>query len=64
MKRIPIPIRVASTIAVAALANGLIREPAALVIQLAAVITFVVSSYVIVLNYPTPIAVRDDLRQD
>ena len=51
-------------IAVAALANGLIREPAALLIQLAAVITFVVSSYVIVLNYPTPIAVRDELRQD
>jgi predicted Kef-type K+ transport protein len=34
------------------------------VIQLATVLTFVVSSYLIVLRYPTPIAVRDNLRQD
>lgn len=51
-------------IALSAVTAGVIGQHAALVIQLAAVITFVVSSYLIVLNYPTPIAVREDLRQD
>lgn len=51
-------------IALAAVSTGTIGKQAALVIQLAAVITFVASSYLIVLNYPTPIAVREDLRQD
>ena len=33
-------------------------------IQLTTLITFIVSSYIIVLNYPTPIAVSDSLRRD
>lgn len=51
-------------IVVLALDTGVIGEHASNVIQLAAVLTFIVSSYVIVLRYPTPIAVRDTLRQD
>lgn len=33
-------------------------------IQLATILTFVVSSYLVVKRFPTPIAVSDDLRQD
>ncbi len=44
--------------------TGVIGAHASNVIQLATVLTFVVSSYVVVLRYPTPIAVRDTLRQD
>jgi Kef-type K+ transport system membrane component KefB len=51
-------------IAVAAVGYGVIGNRASLVIQFAAVITFVVSSYLIVLRYPTPIGVRDNLRSD
>ena len=51
-------------IVVLALDTGVIGEYASNVIQLATVLTFVVSSYLIVLRYPTPIAVRDTLRQD
>jgi Kef-type K+ transport system membrane component KefB len=47
-----------------ALESGLIQEMAAYLIQGATVITFIVSSYVIVLRYPTPIAVSDELRRD
>lgn len=51
-------------VVVLALQTGVIGAHASNVIQLATVLTFVVSSYVIVLRYPTPIAVRDTLRQD
>lgn len=51
-------------IAVAALGYDVISERASLVIQFAAVVSFIVSSYTIVLHYPTPIAVRDNLRSD
>ncbi len=47
-----------------ALDTEFIGEVASNVIQLATVLTFVASSYFIVLRYPTPIAVRDNLRQD
>jgi len=33
-------------------------------IQLATILTFVVSSYLILKRFPTPIAVSDDLRRD
>jgi hypothetical protein len=33
-------------------------------IHLATMITFVVSSYLVVLRFPTPIAISDDLRRD
>lgn len=51
-------------IVVLARETGVIGTHASNVIQLATVLTFVVSSYVVVLRYPTPIAVRDTLRQD
>ena len=46
---------VKSNLAVASTAN---------LIQLTTLITFIVSSYIIVLNYPTPIAVNENLRRD
>jgi Kef-type K+ transport system membrane component KefB len=51
-------------IAVIALQSALIGERASYVIQLATVLTFMVSSYYIMLRYPTPIAVSARLRQD
>ncbi len=51
-------------IAVVALNSNVIGEQASYLIQAATIITFVMSSYFIVLNYPTPIAVSDRLRRD
>ncbi|MDM8567705.1 cation:proton antiporter [Candidatus Halobeggiatoa sp. HSG11] len=51
-------------IAVVALESKVISHQASYLIQAATIITFVVSSYFIVLNYPTPIAVSDRLRRD
>lgn len=51
-------------IAVLAFESGYIRAEASYVIQLATLITFLVSSYLIVMQYPTPIAIRDSLRRD
>jgi Kef-type K+ transport system membrane component KefB len=51
-------------IAYVATAGSLISNQASLLIQAATIITFVVSSYIVVLNYPTPIAISDDLRRD
>ena len=51
-------------IAFMALQAGLIASEAANVIQVATLITFIGSSYLIVLRYPTPIAVSDQLRRD
>ena len=51
-------------IAVLAFNSGFIAERAAYVIQLATLVSFVASSYWIVLRYPTPIAVVDHLRRD
>lgn len=42
----------------------IISEAANVVIQSAAIITFVVSSYVVILNFPNPIAVKERLRRD
>ncbi len=47
-----------------ATSNQLIGEKAALLIQSAAIISFVVSSYIVILNFPTPIAISDKLRRD
>ena len=51
---------------IAVLANDrqVIGEQASYLIQLATLITFLVSSYVVVLRFPTPIAVSDSLRRD
>ena len=51
-------------IAVMALQAGLIASDAAYLIQVATMITFIGSSYLFVLRYPTPIGVSDRLRRD
>lgn len=51
-------------IAVLALNAGAIGSRASYLIQTTTLITFIASSYVIMLNYPTPIAVSDRLRKD
>jgi len=51
-------------IAVLALDLGVISQKASYLIQLSTMITFVVSSWFIVLRYPSPIAVSDKLRRD
>ncbi len=51
-------------IAVLATESAIIGMQASYLIQLATLITFIASSYYIVLRYPTPIAVSDRLRRD
>ena len=51
-------------IAVLAVESGFIGLQASYLIQLAALLTFIISSYIIVLRYPTPIAISDKLRRD
>ncbi|MBD2858319.1 cation:proton antiporter [Spongiibacter sp. KMU-158] len=42
----------------------LIGQAASHLIQATAILTFIVSSYIVVLNYPSPIAISDKLRRD
>lgn len=51
-------------IAYVAFDAGLLGVQASLTIQAATIITLLVSSYIVVLNYPTPIAISDRLRRD
>lgn len=51
-------------IAYVAVAGALISEQASLLIQATTITTLLVSSYIVVLNYPTPIAISDRLRRD
>jgi Kef-type K+ transport system membrane component KefB len=51
-------------IAVMALDFGVISQKASYLIQLTTLITFIISTFVIVRTYPNPIALRDDLRRD
>lgn len=51
-------------IAVLALELGVISQKASYLIQLSTLLTFLVSSYLIVIRYPTPIAISDKLRRD
>jgi len=51
-------------IAVLALDMAVIGEQAAYLIQVSTLLTFIASSYFIVLRYPTPVAVSDKLRRD
>ena len=51
-------------IAVLALESGFIPAKTSYLIQLATLLTFIVSSYIIVLKYPTPISVNSRLRRD
>jgi len=50
-------------IAVLALHRGIIGEQAATLLQLTTILTMMVSMHLIVFRYPTPIALRDDLRR-
>ena len=50
-------------IAVLALAGGVISENASYIIQTTTLFTFIISSYWIVMFYPSPMAVSDELRQ-
>ena len=51
-------------IAVLAVKSNFITDNISYLIQLATLITFIISSYIIVLKYPTPISVSDRLRRD
>ena len=51
-------------IAVAATGGGILGVKAAYTVHAATLLTFIVSSYLITLRYPTPIAVSDALRRD
>jgi Kef-type K+ transport system membrane component KefB len=47
-----------------ALSSKLISEVASNLIQATTILTFIVSSYLVVLKYPTPIALSDKMRKD
>ncbi len=51
-------------IAVLALDMAVISSSAAYLIQVSTLLTFIASSYFVVLRYPTPVAVSDRLRRD
>lgn len=51
-------------IAFFALENALLSQRGALLIQATAIITFAISSYIVIFNYPNPIAVSSRLRRD
>lgn len=51
-------------IAVLALDSGLITAEASYLIQLATLLTFLASTYLVVNRYPTPIALSDELRRN
>jgi len=51
-------------IAYVALGGALISEQASFLIQATTIITLLVSSYIVVLNFPSPIAISDRLRRD
>jgi Kef-type K+ transport system membrane component KefB len=51
-------------IAYVAAGSALISEQASLLIQATTIITLLASSYIVVFNYPTPIAISDRLRRD
>jgi Kef-type K+ transport system membrane component KefB len=47
-----------------ALSHHLISDKASYLVQAVTIITFIVSSYVVILKYPTPMAVSDELRKE
>ncbi|VUD47329.1 Iron transporter MagA [Thalassocella blandensis] len=51
-------------IAFVALSRQAIGEKAALLIQSAAIISFIISSYIVIFSFPNPIAVSEKLRRD
>jgi len=51
-------------IAVLALETGVVRHQAAHLLELTTIFSMMISMYLIVWRYPTPIAIRDDLRRN
>jgi Kef-type K+ transport system membrane component KefB len=51
-------------VAFVAFERAILSEQGSLLIQATAIITFALSSYIVVFNYPNPIAVSDKLRRD
>jgi Kef-type K+ transport system membrane component KefB len=51
-------------VAFVAFERSILSEQGSLLIQATAIITFALSSYIVVFNYPNPIAVSDKLRRD
>ena len=51
-------------ISVLALELGVISQKASYLIQLSTIITFIISSYLVVMKYPSPLAISDKLRRD
>lgn len=51
-------------VAFAAISLGLLSDKEAMVIQVATIVTFVISTYWVVMKYPTPISGNDKLRRD
>jgi len=51
-------------IAFVAFETNAIGERASVLIQCAAIISFIISSYIVVMNFPNPIAISDRLRRD
>jgi Kef-type K+ transport system membrane component KefB len=51
-------------VAYGAFAAGRIAAETSFLIQLTTILTFIVSTYVVVFKYPTPIAISDSMRQD
>jgi Kef-type K+ transport system membrane component KefB len=51
-------------IAFVAFERSILSEQGSLLIQATAIITFALSSYIVVFNYPSPIAISDKLRRD
>lgn len=47
-----------------ALNSAMLSEKGAVMIQAAAILTFVISTYIIIFNYPSPIAISEKLRRD
>ena len=51
-------------VAYGAFAAGKIEATTSFLIQLTTIVTFIVSTYMVVFKYPTPIAISDKMRQD
>lgn len=51
-------------IAVLALQANVISDKASYLIQMSTILTFLISTYIVVLRFPTPIAMSDELRRD
>lgn len=51
-------------IAFVAVSKGIISEKASVLIQSAAILSFIVSSYIVIFNFPNPVAIKERLRRD